>query len=146
MTGGTIVVLGPTGRNFAAGMSGGTAFVWRLDRRRVNTELVDLTPLSEQEQATLYDLVQRHFTETDSAVAEDLLKRWSEAVEEFTAVVPRDYRRVLEIMRAAEAAGYDVDDAVMSALAAPATQPTSSGPSTPVSPVSQMAAQEVARA
>lgn len=146
MTGGTVVVLGPTGRNFAAGMSGGTAFVWRLDRRRVNTELVDLTPLSEQEQATLYDLVQRHYTETDSAVAEELLKRWSEAVEEFTAVVPRDYRRVLEIMRAAEAAGYDVDDAVMSALAAPAAQPTSSAPSTPVSPVARVAVQEVARA
>ncbi len=146
MTGGAVVVLGPTGRNFAAGMSGGTAFVWRLDRRRVNTELVDLTPLSEQEQATLYDLVQRHFTETDSAVAEELLKRWPEAVEEFTAVVPRDYRRVLEIMRAAEAAGRDVDDAVMSALAAPATKPASSDPSMPVPPLSRVAAQEVARA
>ncbi|WP_019868851.1 glutamate synthase large subunit [Salinispora oceanensis] len=146
MTGGTVVVLGSTGRNFAAGMSGGTAFVWRLDRRRVNTELVDLTPLSEQEQATLYDLVQRHYTETDSAVAEDLLKRWSEAVAEFTAVVPRDYRRVREIMRAAEAAGYDVDDAVMSALAAPAAEPASSAPSTPVSPVARVAVQEVARA
>lgn len=146
MTGGAVVVLGPTGRNFAAGMSGGTAFVWRLDRRRVNTELVDLTPLSEQEQATLYDLVQRHFTETDSAVAEELLKRWPEAVEEFTAVVPRDYRRVLEIMRAAEAAGRDVDDAVMSALAAPATKPASSDPSMPVPPLSRVPAQEVARA
>lgn len=146
MTGGAVVVLGPTGRNFAAGMSGGTAFVWRLDRRRVNTELVDLTPLSEQEQATLYDLVQRHFTETDSAVAEELLKRWPEAVEEFTAVVPRDYRRVLEIMRAAEAAGHDVDDAVMSALVAPATKPASSAPSMPVPPLSRVADQEVARA
>ncbi|MFI7605188.1 glutamate synthase large subunit [Micromonospora sp. NPDC049366] len=136
MTGGTVVVLGPTGRNFAAGMSGGTAFVHRLDRARVNTELVDLAPLGEEEQAVLHDLVQRHFAETDSAVAEELLKRWPEAVEEFTAVVPRDYRRVLEIMRAAEAAGRDVDDAVMSALAAPASVP----------PVQRAAAQEVARA
>ncbi|MGC3861518.1 glutamate synthase large subunit [Micromonospora chersina] len=137
MTGGTVVVLGPTGRNFAAGMSGGTAFVHRLDRRLVNAELVDLSPLREEERERLHELVQRHFAETDSAVAEELLKRWPEAVEEFTAVVPRDYRRVLEIMRAAEAAGRDVDDAVMSALS-PATAP--------VPPAPRAVAQEVARA
>ncbi|MGK5676763.1 glutamate synthase large subunit [Micromonospora sp. URMC 106] len=140
MTGGTVVVLGPTGRNFAAGMSGGTAFVHRLDRRRVNAELVDLAPLSEEEQTVLHELVQRHFAETDSAVAEELLKRWPEAVAEFTAVVPRDYRRVLEIMRAAEAAGRDVDDAVMSALSAPAAK------SVPTTPAPRAAVQEVARA
>ncbi|MCM0677762.1 glutamate synthase large subunit [Micromonospora phytophila] len=149
MTGGTVVVLGPTGRNFAAGMSGGTAFVHRLDRRRVNAELVDLAPLREEEQAVLHELVQRHLAETDSAVAEELLKRWPEAVEEFTAVVPRDYRRVMEIMRAAEAAGHDVDDAVMTALAAPAAPLRQSAPadaSAPVSPASRAVAQEVARA
>lgn len=138
MTGGTVVVLGPTGRNFAAGMSGGTAFVHDLDRRLVNTELVDLSPLRDEERDRLHELVQRHFAETDSAVAEALLKRWPEAVEEFTAVVPRDYRRVLEIMRAAEAAGHDVDDAVMSALTAPSAAP--------VPPAPRTAAQEVARA
>ncbi|MGN9765025.1 glutamate synthase large subunit [Micromonospora sp. SD12] len=149
MTGGTVVVLGPTGRNFAAGMSGGTAFVHALDRRRVNAELVDLAPLSGPEQAVLHELVQRHFAETDSAVAEGLLKRWPEAVAEFTAVVPRDYRRVLEIMRAAEAAGRDVDDAVMSALAGPAAsagQPAPSASSVPTLPASRVTVQEVARA
>ncbi|SCL15870.1 glutamate synthase (NADH) large subunit [Micromonospora nigra] len=140
MTGGTVVVLGPTGRNFAAGMSGGTAFVHRLDRRLVNPELVDLSPLGEEERSRLHELVQRHFAETDSAVAEGLLKRWTEAVEEFTAVVPRDYRRVLEIMRAAEAAGHDVDDAVMKELTAPAA------PAVPVPPAPRAVAQEVARA
>nr|WP_249412456.1 glutamate synthase large subunit [Micromonospora endophytica] len=155
MTGGTVVVLGPTGRNFAAGMSGGTAFVWNLDRRRVNTELVDLSAPSEAERTRLHELVQRHFAETDSAVAEALLKRWPEAVEEFTAVVPRDYRRVLEIMQAAEAAGQNVDDAVMSALAAPAAPATRqlpvdasapAGSSAPVPPAARVVAQEVARA
>jgi glutamate synthase (NADPH/NADH) large chain len=149
MTGGTVVVLGPTGRNFAAGMSGGTAFVHRLDRRLVNPELVDLSPLREEERDVLHELVQRHFAETDSAVAGELLKRWPEAVEEFTAVVPRDYRRVLEIMRAAEAAGRDVDDAVMSALAAPAAPASPSAPSDssmPVPPTQRAVAQEVARA
>ncbi|MFI6329549.1 glutamate synthase large subunit [Micromonospora chersina] len=147
MTGGTVVVLGPTGRNFAAGMSGGTAFVHRLDRRLVNAELVDLSPLREEERERLHELVQRHFAETDSAVAEELLKRWPEAVEEFTAVVPRDYRRVLEIMRAAEAAGRDVDDAVMSALKATAAaqnSPAASAASMPPAP--RAVAQEVARA
>jgi glutamate synthase (NADPH/NADH) large chain len=113
MTGGTVVVLGDTGRNFAAGMSGGTAFVWHLDKSRVNPELVELEPLTDEEQATLRTLVERHFAETDSAVAEHLLKRWSEAVEEFTAVVPRDYKRVMEAIRTAEAAGRDIDEAVM---------------------------------
>ncbi len=163
MTGGTVVVLGGCGRNFAAGMSGGTAFVWNLDRRLVNTELVDLSPPGEPERARLHELVQRHFAETDSAVAEALLKRWPEAVEEFTAVVPRDYRRVLEIMQAAEAAGQDVDEAVMSALAAPpapaarpapadaaAPLPPADAPvppaDAPVPPAPRAIAQEVARA
>jgi glutamate synthase (NADPH/NADH) large chain len=158
MTGGTVVVLGGCGRNFAAGMSGGTAYVWKLDRRLVNAELVDLLPLRDEERDRLHELVRRHFAETGSAVAEELLKRWPEAVEEFTAVVPRDYRRVLEIMRAAEAAGHDVDDAVMSALAAPAAsaaqpapsdasaRPAPSDSSMPVPPTPRAVAQEVARA
>ncbi|HET9518873.1 MAG TPA: glutamate synthase-related protein, partial [Actinoplanes sp.] len=118
MTGGTVVVLGPTGRNFAAGMSGGQAFVWRLDPALVNPELVDLAPLTDAEQETLHALVHKHFSETESAVAKDLLARWAEAVTEFTAVVPRDYKRVLEAIRLAEAAGRNVDEAVMGVLRA----------------------------
>ena len=113
MTGGVVVVLGSTGRNFAAGMSGGTAFVHNLDADRVNPELVDLTPLTEEEQERLHTLVQKHFAETDSAVAGRLLKDWPASVTEFTAVVPRDYKRVMELIRTAEAAGRDVDEAVM---------------------------------
>jgi glutamate synthase (NADPH/NADH) large chain len=113
MTGGVVVVLGSTGRNFAAGMSGGVAFVHHLDADRVNPELVDLAPLTDEERETLHTLVQKHFTETDSAVAERLLKDWPAAVEEFTAVVPRDYKRVMELIRTAEAAGRNVDEAVM---------------------------------
>ncbi|MFC7550143.1 glutamate synthase large subunit [Plantactinospora sp. GCM10030261] len=150
MTGGTVVVLGECGRNFAAGMSGGTAFVWRLNPALVNHELVDLSPLTDEHRVGLHGLVQRHFAETDSAVAERLLKRWPEAVEEFTAVVPRDYRRVMEIMRTAAAEGRDVDEAVMSALAVPAS-PGSAGAaagSPPVAAASPMFRrdEEVARA
>jgi glutamate synthase (NADPH/NADH) large chain len=116
MTGGTVVVLGPTGRNFAAGMSGGTAFVWLLDPSKVNRELVDLEPIAADEKRRLWDLVDRHHTETGSPVAAALLARWTAAVEEFTAVTPRDYKKVMEAMKAAEAAGQDVDDAVMGAV------------------------------
>jgi glutamate synthase (NADPH) large chain len=112
MTGGTVVVLGPTGRNFAAGMSGGRAFVWRLDESRVNAELVDLRPVTD-EADTLRALVARHHVETGSAVAARLLADWAHALGEFTEIVPRDYQRAMDAMRAAEAAGRDVDAAVM---------------------------------
>ena len=115
MTGGTVVVLGGTGRNFAAGMSGGVAFVWRLDTARVNRELVDLEPVAADDKHTLRDLVERHHQETGSPVAARLLAEWVTAVEEFTAVVPREYKRVIEAIRTAEAAGRDVDEAVMAA-------------------------------
>jgi glutamate synthase (NADPH) large chain len=118
MTGGTVVVLGPTGRNFAAGMSGGLAYVWRLDPDRVNRELVDLGPLSADAAETVRGLVERHLAETGSAVAKTLLADWETAAAEFTAVTPRDYKKVMDLMRAAEAAGRDVDAAVMEGIRA----------------------------
>jgi glutamate synthase (NADPH/NADH) large chain len=111
MTGGTVVVLGPTGRNFAAGMSGGIAYVWRLLTHRVNPELVDLQPVSDVD--GLRVLVEQHAAQTGSAVARALLSRWESAVGEFTAVIPRDYRRVMDAIAAAEADGRDIDEAVM---------------------------------
>jgi glutamate synthase (NADPH/NADH) large chain len=118
MTGGVVLVLGPTGRNFAAGMSGGTAYAWRLDRRLVNRELVDLVPLDAEQRVTVHGLLERHAAETGSAVAADLLARWPAAAGELTAVVPRAWRRVVAAIRAAEAAGEDVDAAVMVAAGA----------------------------
>lgn len=118
MTGGTVVVLGPVGRNFAAGMSGGTAYVLDLDPILVNRELVDLRPVSDD--SALRDLVEQHYKETDSAVASSLLSQWD--AKRFTAVVPRDYQRVIEAMRAASEAGRDVDAAVMAEFAAPLRQ------------------------
>ncbi len=118
MTGGTVVVLGRTGRNFAAGMSGGVAFVWRLDTARVNRELVDLEPVNGDDKRALRDLVERHHQETDSPVAARLLAEWVTAVEEFTLVMPRDYKKAMHAIRTAEAAGRDVDEAVMEAARA----------------------------
>ncbi|HXX91783.1 MAG TPA: glutamate synthase large subunit [Acidimicrobiales bacterium] len=118
MTGGRVVVLGPTGRNFGAGMSGGVAYVYDPDRlfsTRVNFEMVDLEPLDEEDRLWLRDVVARHGEETGSAVSARVLESWGRAVEDFVKVMPRDYRRVLEATRRAVEAGASVDDAVMAA-------------------------------
>jgi glutamate synthase (NADPH/NADH) large chain len=115
MTGGHVVILGPTGRNFAAGMSGGIAYVLDLVADRVNPEMVELEALTDEDREFLRSVVVRHVAETGSAVAEKLLAEWDLAVERFSKVMPRDYKRVLEARAKAEAEGRDVDEAVMTA-------------------------------
>jgi glutamate synthase (NADPH/NADH) large chain len=115
MTGGRVVVLGPTGRNVAAGMSGGVGYFLDLDTGRVNGEMVDLDELTDEDREFLRDVVARHQRETDSTVAAGLLADWDRAVERFAKVMPRDYKRVLAAATAAEEAGQDVDEAIMAA-------------------------------
>ncbi|RZS82870.1 glutamate synthase (NADH) large subunit [Motilibacter rhizosphaerae] len=115
MTGGTAVVLGPTGRNLAAGMSGGVAYVLDLREERVNREMVDLEPLDAEDGDLLRLLVTRHREETGSAVALRLLTDWDAALARFTKVMPRDYKRVLEARARALAEGLDADAVVMEA-------------------------------
>jgi glutamate synthase (NADPH) large chain len=109
MTGGRVVVLGPTGRNFAAGMSGGEAFVLDLEPGRVNMELVELGPVGDSADE-VRAMVARHLEETDSAVAAALLADWTAAVTRITRVLPTDYRRVLEARAQATADGFTGDD------------------------------------
>jgi glutamate synthase (NADPH/NADH) large chain len=115
MTGGRVVVLGSTGRNFAAGMSGGIAYVLDLLPQRVNPEMVDLDKLVEDERAFLRDVVERHYAETESAVARTLLADWDVAVDRFTKVMPKDFKRVLAAQAQAEREGRDVNEAIMEA-------------------------------
>jgi glutamate synthase (NADPH/NADH) large chain len=115
MTGGRAVVLGPTGRNLAAGMSGGVAYVLDLDRGLVNLEMVDLQVPEAEDLNWLKDIVRRHHDLTHSAVAASLLGDWPRRSAAFTKVMPRDYQRVLDAAKAARAAGRDVDDAIMEA-------------------------------
>ena len=99
MTGGRVVVLGRTGRNFAAGMSGGIAYVLDEDgafRGRCNTELVGLEQLAESDAEELHALVEEHGRRTGSAVAERLLADWNGALPHFVKVMPHDYKRALE--------------------------------------------------
>ena len=115
MTGGRVVVLGEIGRNFAAGMSGGIAYVLDLPKQRVNPEMVDIDPLDDEDTEFLRDAVEKHYDETESAVARRLLGDWETAVERFGKVMPKDYKRVLQAQAKAEREGRDVNEAIMEA-------------------------------
>ena len=115
MTGGRVVVLGPTGRNFAAGMSGGIAYALELSPLRVNPEMVDVDPLDDEDVEFLRDAVEAHFVETESPVARALLADWDTTVERFGKVMPKDYKRVLAAQAEAEREGRDVNEAIMEA-------------------------------
>ncbi|MET7524131.1 glutamate synthase large subunit [Streptomyces sp900116325] len=106
MTGGHAVVLGETGRNFAAGMSGGVAYVVDLDRDNVNVgNLGAIEELSDTDKQWLHDVVRRHQEETGSTVAEKLLAEWDTAVARFSKIIPSTYKAVLAAKDAAELAG-----------------------------------------
>jgi glutamate synthase (NADPH/NADH) large chain len=110
MTGGRVVVVGPTGRNFGAGMSGGVAFVLDLDEGRVKKELVELAPVDGDAADELRDLLRTHFEETGSLVAEGLLEDWTSAVRRFTEVMPTEYKQVLAAKEQAEVEGLSEDE------------------------------------
>ena len=116
MTGGSVIVLGATGRNFAAGMSGGMAFVLDLQPSLVNTEMVDLLSLPVNKEDFVKSSISKFFAETGSQIAKDLLGDWEKSKSRITLVMPRDYARVLEVMAKAQREGLPVDSAVMAAI------------------------------
>jgi glutamate synthase (NADPH/NADH) large chain len=110
MTGGRVLVLGRTGRNFGAGMSGGVAYVLDTDDTfadRLNGDMVAIEQLDDDDRTFLQQTVLRHHLLTGSTVAETLLADWDAAVATFRKVMPTDYRRVLEVMKASEREGLD---------------------------------------
>ena len=120
MTGGKAVIIGPTGRNFAAGMSGGIAYV--LDEAgdfatRCNTEMVDLERLEDPEEIReIHDMIQSHVKYTGSEKGDRVLADWNDMVPKFVKVMPRDYKRVLQHIEKAMEAGLDGDDALSAAF------------------------------
>ncbi len=109
MTGGRVVILGPTGRNFGAGMSGGIAYVYDPDDQflsLVNYQMVDLDPLNDGDREWLRTTVERHRELTGSDVADRLLTQWESEVESFRKVMPQDFKRVLTVMEEAAASGW----------------------------------------
>jgi glutamate synthase (NADPH) large chain len=111
MTGGRVIVLGRTGRNFAAGMSGGVAYVLDTDghfERRCNTGLVACEALEASDEEFIQLLMTRHIQLTGSDYAARLLMNWSETSGRFVKVMPRDYKRVLTAEAAAREQGRDL--------------------------------------
>jgi glutamate synthase domain-containing protein 2/glutamate synthase domain-containing protein 1/glutamate synthase domain-containing protein 3 len=120
MTGGRVVILGKTGRNFAAGMSGGIAYI--LDeagdfKNRCNMELVALEKLTEADEIEqVWKLIQRHQTYTQSKKAAKVLADWQSFVPKFVKVMPQDYARVLKSLKKVQSQGLSGDDAIMAAF------------------------------
>jgi glutamate synthase (NADPH/NADH) large chain len=115
MTGGTAVILGSTGRNLGAGMSGGVGYVLDLDPSRVNAEQVDIEPIGAQHADRLAEVLAEHLRLTGSTVAARLLADFDAGLARFSVIMPRDYKRVLQATSRAQAEGVDVDEAVMAA-------------------------------
>jgi glutamate synthase (NADPH/NADH) large chain len=107
MTGGIAVVLGRTGRNVAAGMSGGIGYFLDLDPTLLNTEMVDALVPTDADLEFLRKLIVQHREETDSDVAESLLADWHASCRRFTKVLPRDYARVIAARQQGESEGLD---------------------------------------
>ena len=116
MTGGTVLVLGNIGRNFAAGMSGGRAFVLDLDVRLVNTEMVDILALPGDQEEIIKSHISKFYAETGSKIAGELIKDWESSKKRISMVMPRDYARVLDVMAKAQREGLPVESAVMAAI------------------------------
>ncbi len=111
MTGGEALILGPTGRNVAAGMSGGLAWILDVDRNRLNTELVDAAELTDSDIDRIATLLRKHVESTGSTIAQGLLDAGQQAWQErFTKVLPRDYARVIAARDQAAIDGLDEHD------------------------------------
>jgi glutamate synthase (ferredoxin) len=120
MTGGHVVVLGPAGRNFGAGMSGGVAYV--LDEAgdfptRVNRQMVDIEALDEREEiARVRAMIQRHLALTGSTRAKHVLDNWAEMIAKFVRIMPKDFKRAVASLKRAHEQGLSGDEAVMVAF------------------------------
>ncbi len=120
MTGGRVVVLGPTGRNFAAGMSGGVAYVldeagdFAAPLQPADGRLEKLEDADEIEQ--VWKMIQRHQAYTQSALAARLLANWQQTVPKFVKVMPKDYKRVLQSMKRVKESGLSGEEAIMAAF------------------------------
>ena len=116
MTGGTVIILGKTGRNFAAGMSGGRAFVLDLNPQLVNTEMVDILTLPVDQEGLVSKYISKFYAETGSKIAGEISKDWQSTKSRISLVMPRDYARVLDVMAKAERSGLSVENEVMAVL------------------------------
>ena len=115
MTGGRVLVLGPTGRNFAAGMSGGIAYLLDVNPAKLNREMVNLEKLEQEDIDFLHQTITKHHNETGSTIAQELLQNWPVHVHRLSKVMPADYRRVLDAQSKSITEGKDPLVAIMQA-------------------------------
>jgi len=116
MTGGTALILGKTGRNFAAGMSGGIAYVLDFKVDQCNTAMVEILGLDQEDADQVKALLTEHVLETQSPLGSALLQAWEKTLTRLTKVIPTDYKRMLENIKKAQKAGYTGEDAMMVAF------------------------------
>ncbi len=119
MTGGRVVVLGPVGRNFAAGMSGGIAYVLNENGDfpiLCNQSMVDLDPVQDSDMEELRDMIKRHVEYTNSERGKDILSHLTSLQDKFVKVMPKDYKRMLEAIERVQESGLSGDEALMAAF------------------------------
>jgi glutamate synthase (ferredoxin) len=119
MTGGRVVVLGETGRNFGAGMSGGVAYVYDGDGTfptRFNREMADIIPVDDEGAAELKQMISEHLKYTGSSKAKAILADWDNSLKKFRCIMPNDYKRMMQAIKQAYKDGHEGDEALMIAF------------------------------
>jgi glutamate synthase (ferredoxin) len=119
MTGGRLVVLGPVGRNFAAGMSGGVAYLMPTDDgllKRINREMVEIDPMEPEDIDEVRNLLKKHLLYTTSTVAKRVLEAGPALIKTFLKIMPKDYKRMIQSIKQVHAAGLTGDEAIMAAF------------------------------
>lgn len=116
MTGGKVIVLGKTGRNFAAGMSGGIVYVFDFKDSLCNRSMIDIDELTETEEEDVRQMLLKHVEYTKSPLGASVLENWEKDVRRFTKIIPRDYKRMIQTIEKAHAAGFLGESAIMAAF------------------------------
>ena len=119
MTGGKVLIIGKTGRNFGAGMSGGMAYVYNEDgnfENKCNMELIILEELNNEDKEDLKQMLQNHYKYTNSQKAKNMLDNFDIEINKFIKVIPKAYKEVIEQIKLAKEEGLSDDDAMMKAF------------------------------
>ena len=119
MTGGTVVLLGKCGLNFAAGMSGGIAYVFDKDNsfnNKLNKELVEIESISINDEEILINLIKEHVEATGSQRGREILENWNEEINNFKKIVPNDYKKIITLIDKKKAEGLNHEDALLAAF------------------------------
>ncbi|MBB2183392.1 glutamate synthase large subunit [Lachnospiraceae bacterium MD1] len=116
MTGGTVLILGPIGQNFAAGMSGGKAYILNMNQSLCNRDMVHVRKTSDEDLEEIYHLLKKHVIYTDSRKGKHILENWTEYKNQFSLVIPKEYQVMQEKIKEAKEKGFSGDEALQEAF------------------------------